>query len=84
LRQVAGQSSPGTMSKLAQQYLPEHGGYQLYALLNSSGAHPGASRAFQFYGTPGAGIDYDFKGKHLLRAYWIAPSPSGPATTSAR
>jgi hypothetical protein len=74
LRQVAGQSSPGTMSKLAQQY----------PLLNSSGAHPGASRAFQFYGTPGAGIDYDFKGKHLLRAYWIAPSPSGPATTSAR
>jgi hypothetical protein len=72
------------MSKLAQQYLPEHSGYQLYALLNSSGAHPGASRAFQFYGTPGAGIDYDFKGKHLLRAYWIAPSPSGPATTSAR
>lgn len=65
-------ANPGTMSKLAQQYLPEHGGYQIYALLNSSGAHPGASRAFQFYGTPGAGIDYDFKGKHLLRAYWIA------------
>lgn len=65
-------ANPGSMSRLAQQYLPDHGGYQIYALLNSSGAHPGAARAFQFYGTPGAGIDYDFKGKHLLRAYWIA------------
>jgi hypothetical protein len=65
-------TNPGSMSRLAQQYLPERGGYQLYALLNSAGAHPGAPRAFQFYGTPGAGIDYDFKGKHLLRAYWIA------------
>lgn len=69
---IAIPANPGSMSKLAQQYLPDHDGYQLYALLNSSGAHPGAPRAFQFYGTPGAGIDYDFKGKHLLRAYWIA------------
>jgi hypothetical protein len=64
-------ANPGSISKLAQQYLPEHGGYQLYALLNSAGAHPDARRAVQFYGPPGAGIDYDFKGKHVLRAYWI-------------
>jgi hypothetical protein len=67
-------ASPGSMSRLAQQYLPEHGGYLFYSLLNSAGAHPGMPRAFQFYGTPGAGVDYDFKGKHLMRAYWIAQS----------
>jgi len=69
---VAIPASPGSMSRLAQQYLPEHGGYLFYSLLNSAGAHPGAPRAFQFYGTPGAGVDYDFKGKHHVRAYWIA------------
>jgi hypothetical protein len=67
-------ANPGTMSKLVEQYLPEHGGYQLYALLNSAGAHPGAARGFQFYGAPGTGVDYDFKGKHHVRAYWIVRS----------
>jgi hypothetical protein len=67
-------ASPGSTSRLAQQYLPEHGGYLFYSLLNSAGAHPGAPRAFQFYGTPGAGADYDFKGKYHVRAYWIAQS----------
>ena len=65
-------ANPGSASTLMEQYLPEHGGYQSYALLSSAGAHPGPARAFQFYGTPGAGIDYDFKGKHHVRAYWIA------------
>lgn len=65
-------ANPGSMSKLAQEYLPEHGGYVLYSLLNSAGAHPGMARASQFYGTPGAGADYDFKGKYLVRAYWMA------------
>lgn len=65
-------ANPGSMSKLAQQYLPEYGGYLFYSLLNSAGAHPGMARAFQFYGTPGVGADYDFKGKHVVRAYWIA------------
>jgi len=41
---------------------------------SSPSSHPGAARAFQFYGTPGAGVDYDFKGKHHVRAYWIAQS----------
>jgi hypothetical protein len=67
-------ANPGSLSRLIEQYLPEHGGYLFYALLNSAGAHPGAARAFQFYGTPGTGIDYDFKGKHHVRAYWIAQS----------
>jgi hypothetical protein len=57
------------LSRLIEQYIPDHGGYLFYALLNSAGAHPGAARAFQFYGTPGAGVDYDLKGKHHVRAY---------------
>lgn len=63
---------PGSASKLMEQYVPEHGGFLSYAVLSSAGTHPGPARASQFYGTPGAGIDYDFKGKHHVRAYWIA------------
>ena len=64
-------ANPGTASKLMEQYVPQHGGYMSYAVLSSAGTHPGPARAFQFYGTAGAGIDYDFKGKHHVRAYWI-------------
>jgi hypothetical protein len=68
-------ANPGrSLSRLIEQYTPDHGGYLFYALLNSAGAHPGAARTFQFYGTPGVGVDYDFKGKHHVRAYWIAQS----------
>lgn len=63
---------PGSASKLMEQYVPEHGGLVSYAMLSSAGTHPGPARAMQFYGAPGAGIDYDFKGKHHVRAYWIA------------
>lgn len=63
---------PGSASKLMEQYVPEHGGFLSYAVLSSAGTHPCPARASQFYGTPGAGIDYDFKGKHHVRAYWIA------------
>lgn len=68
-------ANPGNMSALSEQFLHDHGGYLFYALLNSSGAHPGAARASQFYGTPGTGLaDYDFKGRYDVRAYWIAQS----------
>lgn len=67
--------NPGSMSTLAERYLPEHDGYLFYALLNSAGAHPGAARSIQFYGIPGTGAaDYDFKGRYNQRAYWIARS----------
>jgi hypothetical protein len=69
---VAIPANPGSASKLMEEYVPQHGGYMSYAVLSSAGTHPGPARAFQFYGTPGAGIDYDFKGKHHVRAYWIA------------
>lgn len=62
---------PGSASKLMEQYVSEHGGFLSYAVLSSAGTHPGPARASQFYGTPGVGIDYDFKGKHHVRAYWI-------------
>jgi hypothetical protein len=65
--------NPGKPSKLIERYLPEHGGYMLYALLSSAGVHPGAGRAYLFYGQPGTGVsDYDFQGKHLVRGYWTA------------
>lgn len=66
-------ASPGRVSRLIEQYLPEHGGYPLYAVLSSAGTHPGPARAAIFYGEPGTGVvDYDFKGKYHIRAYWIA------------
>jgi hypothetical protein len=65
--------NPGSASRLIERYLPEHGGYMLYALLSTTGVHPGADRAYLFYGQPGTGkTDYDFKGKYHVRAYWIA------------
>ena len=68
-------ANPGRMSTLMEQYLPEHGGYLFYALLNNAGAHPGAARGFLFYGISRTGVaDYDFKGKYHVRAYWIAQS----------
>ncbi len=68
-------TKPKKMSRLIEQYLPESGGYMLYALLSSAGVHPGAARAYLFYGRPGTGIsDFDFKGLYHVRAYWIAQS----------
>lgn len=68
-------ASPRSTSRLIEHYLPDHGGYLLYALLNSAGAHPGAARGYLFHGRPGTGIaDYGFKGLYHVRAYWIARS----------
>lgn len=65
--------NPGSLSKLAEQYLPDHGGYLTYALLNAAGAHPGAVHGFMFYGNPETGFaDYDFKQMFDKRAYWTA------------
>ena len=67
--------NPGSVSRLMERYLPAHGGYLLYALLNRAGAHPGPARASQFYANPATRvIDYDFKGLHIVRAYWITQS----------
>lgn len=67
--------NPGSVSRLMERYLPAHGGYLLYALLNRAGAHPGPARASQFYANPTTRvIDYDFKGLHIVRAYWITQS----------
>lgn len=60
-------------SGLLQKYLLDAGGYMFYSLLSNAGVHPGAGRAQAFYGRPGrAVIDFDFKGLHDLRAYWIS------------
>ena len=60
-------------SELLQKHLPDSGGYLFYSLLSSAGVHPGAGRAQAFYGRPGrAVIDFDFKGLHHVRAYWIS------------
>jgi hypothetical protein len=62
----------GSASSLIERYLPDHGGYILYALLSSAGVHPGAARATLFYAQPDARkIDFDFKGMFAVRAYWI-------------
>jgi hypothetical protein len=67
--------NPGSVSRLMERHLPVHGGYLLYALLNRAGAHPGPARASQIYANPVARvIDYDFKGLHIVRAYWITQS----------
>ena len=60
-------------SALLEKYLPESGGYMFYSLLSNAGVHPGAGRAQAFYGRPGkAVIDFDFKGLHHVRAYWLS------------
>jgi len=62
----------GSASRLIERYLPDQGGYILYALLSSAGVHPGAARATFFYAQPDARtIDFDFKGMFTVRAYWI-------------
>lgn len=60
-------------SELLKQHLPDSGGYMFYSLLSNAGVHPGAGRSQAFYGRPGkAVIDFDFKGLHHIRAYWIS------------
>lgn len=60
-------------SQLLEKHLPESGGYMFYSLLSNAGVHPGAGRAQAFYGRPGkAVIDFDFKGLHHVRAYWMS------------
>ena len=62
---------PAKWSVLVECYVPELGRLS-YAMLSSAGVHPGAIRSTLFYGRPGTGkVDYDFKGMHALRAYWI-------------
>jgi hypothetical protein len=64
---------PGSLSKLAEQYLPDHGGYLTYAILDSAGVHASAVHGFLFYGDPETGFtDYAFKGLFDRRAYWTA------------
>jgi hypothetical protein len=47
----------------------------IYGCSTSAGVHPGAARAYLFYGRPGTGLtDFDFKGLYHVRAYWIAQS----------
>jgi hypothetical protein len=60
-------------SALLQKHLPDSGGYLFYSLLSNAGVHPGAGRAQAFYGRPGrAVIDFDLKGLHHVRAYWMS------------
>jgi len=71
---ITPEARPAKLSRLVGQYVPELGS-MAYALLFSAGVHPGAARGYLFYGRPGTGIvDYDFKGMHYQRAYWIAQS----------
>ena len=60
-------------SELLEKHLPDSGGYLFYSLLSNAGVHPGAGRSPAFYGRPGkAVIDFDFKGLHHVRAYWMS------------
>jgi hypothetical protein len=60
-------------SELLEKYLPDSGGYLFYSVLSNAGVHPGAGRSQAFYGRPGmAVIDFDFKGLHDVRAYWMS------------
>lgn len=66
---------PPNASRRAAMYLSGTEGYMLHALTSAAGVHPGAQRAVLFYRKPGAAIlDFDFKGMHAVRAYWIAVS----------
>jgi hypothetical protein len=74
---VAVADAHGSASRLIERYLPDHGGYLLYALLSSAGVHPGAARATFFYAQPDSRIiDFDFKGMFVVRAYWIGQATS--------
>jgi len=65
--------SPGSVSKLSEQYLSGHGGYLTYAVLNVAGAHAGPVHGYMFYGYPETGFaDYDFKHMFDRRAHWTA------------
>jgi hypothetical protein len=57
-----------------EEYLGDEGGYLFFfSLPSNAGVHAGASRAFAFYGEPSdAKLDFDFQGKHGLRAYWLS------------
>jgi hypothetical protein len=56
-----------------EQHLADEGGYLFFSLLSDAGVHAGASRAFTFCGSPSdAKLDFDFQGKHGLRAYWLS------------
>ena len=58
---------------LFEQYLADEGGYLFFSQLSNAGVHAGASRAFAFYGSASeAKLDFDFQGKHGLRAYWLS------------
>jgi len=62
-------------SELLARHLSDSGGYMLYSLLSNAGVHPGAGRAQAFYARPGRSvIDFDFKGLHHVRAYWVSVS----------
>jgi hypothetical protein len=73
--QITIASKPPKPSIRAAQFGSGTDGYMLYALTSAAGVHPGAQRAVLFYGNPGTRImDFDFKGMHAVRAYWIAVS----------
>ena len=73
--QVTIAGKPPSASKRAAQFLSGTSGYMLHTLTSAAGVHPGAQRAVLFYGNPGTQIlDFDFKGMHTVRAFWIAMS----------
>ncbi len=58
------------LAALFDLYLP--GGYLSFALVSDMGAHPGPSPFF-FYGEARSGAaDWDYRGLHVERAFWIA------------
>jgi hypothetical protein len=57
---------------LFNKYMADAGGYLMFRVLSTMASHPGALQSGLFYGAPGVGLDYDFKGLHLQRAYWLA------------
>ncbi len=59
-------------SDLLEKHLTDSGGYLFYSLLSNTGVHSSSGSAQAFYGKPGtATVDFDFKGLHHVRAYWI-------------
>ncbi len=73
--QVTIASTPPSASQRAAQFLSGSDGYFLYALTSAGGVHPAAQRAVLFYGNPSTRImDFDFKGMHVVRAFWITRS----------
>jgi hypothetical protein len=60
-------------SDLFEKHLTDAGGYMFYSLLSNTGVHAGVGGAHAFYGKPGSAVaDYDFKGLHHVRAYWVS------------